>query len=207
MQIGILALQGDFALHQIALNRLNIESVQIRKPSQLQVCDGLIIPGGESTTLIKLLRNINLIEPIREFARKRPIFGTCAGSILLSTQILNHSMESLGLICASIERNAYGRQVDSFVNTLKLDLNGKVSNFEGIFIRAPKIRSVGPNVKVLGLTRGGLLAEESIVLAENERILIATFHPELTENGLVHQYFIDKVLRLGDSQRTPKRKE
>ena len=127
--------------------------------------------------------------------------------ILLSSNNKSNNLYPLGVMDFTVSRNAYGRQVDSFVNTLKLDLNGKVFKFEGIFIRAPKIRSVGPNVRVLGLTGGGLLAEENIVLAENERILIATFHPELTENGLVHQYFIDKVLRLADSQRTPKRKE
>ena len=106
MQIGILALQGDFELHQTTLNRLEVKSTLIRKPSQLVDCDGLIIPGGESTTLVKLLRNIELIAPIRHFATHRPIFGTCAGSILLATEIANHSMVTLGLLEATIERDA-----------------------------------------------------------------------------------------------------
>ncbi len=192
MQIGILALQGDFELHQTTLNRLEVKSTLIRKPSQLVDCDGLIIPGGESTTLVKLLRNIELIAPIRHFATHRPIFGTCAGSILLATEIANHSMETLGLIEATIERNAYGRQIDSFIYTLQLNLNDKKYEFEGVFIRAPEIKSVGQDVKVLGVA-SGQSEDESIVLAENDQILIATFHPELTQDDLVHRYFIDKV--------------
>ncbi|MDP6594505.1 MAG: pyridoxal 5'-phosphate synthase glutaminase subunit PdxT [Candidatus Poribacteria bacterium] len=192
MQIGILALQGDFELHQTTLNRLEVKSTLIRKPSQLVDCDGLIIPGGESTTLVKLLRNIELIAPIRHFATHRPIFGTCAGSILLATEIANHSMETLGLIEATIERNAYGRQIDSFIYTLQLNLNDKKYEFEGVFIRAPEIKSVGQDVKVLGVV-SGQSEGENIVLAENDQILIATFHPELTQDDLVHRYFIDKV--------------
>ena len=192
MQIGTLALQGNFELHQTTLNRLNIKSTLIRKPSQLEGCDGLIIPGGESTTLIKLLRNIELIDPIRHFATHRPVFGTCAGSILLATEIANDSIETLGLIEATIERNAYGRQIDSFIDTLQLNLNGKMHEFEGVFIRAPEIKSVGQDVKSLGVI-SGQSGDGSIVLAENDQILIATFHPELTQNDLVHRYFIDKV--------------
>ena len=192
MQIGILALQGDFELHQTTLNRLEVKSTLIRKPSQLVDCDGLIIPGGESTTLVKLLRNIELIAPIRHFATHRPIFGTCAGSILLATEIANHSMETLGLIEATIERNAYGRQIDSFIYTLQLNLNDKKYEFEGVFIRAPEIKSVGQDVKSLGVV-SGQSEGENIVLAENDQILIATFHPELTQDDLVHRYFIDKV--------------
>ena len=192
MQIGILALQGDFELHQATLNRLEIKSTLIRKPSQLAGCDGLIIPGGESTTLVKLLRNIELIDPIRHFATHRPIFGTCAGSILLATEIANHSMETLGLIEATIERNAYGRQIDSFIYTLQLNLNNKKHEFEGVFIRAPEIKRVGRDVKILGVV-SGQSEDESTVLAENDQILIATFHPELTQDDLVHRYFIDKV--------------
>ena len=192
MQIGILALQGDFELHQTTLNRLEVKSTLIRKPSQLVDCDGLIIPGGESTTLVKLLRNIELIAPIRHFATHRPIFGTCAGSILLATEIANHSMETLGLIEATIERNAYGRQIDSFIYTLQLNLNDKKYEFEGVFIRAPEIKSVGQDVKVLGVV-SGQSEGVNIVLAENDQILIATFHPELTQDDLVHRYFIDKV--------------
>lgn len=195
MKIGVLALQGGFALHQMSLERMNVQTTLVRKPSELRGCAGLIVPGGESTTLLKLLHNIGLVDPIREFAQSHPIFGTCAGSILLAKCVLNHPMEPLGLISASIERNAYGRQVDSFIDYLELKLNGKNTAFEGIFIRAPKIQTVGVDVSVLGLNKLEPSSEETIVLAESERVLISTFHPELTEDNLVHQYFVDKVLK------------
>jgi len=172
-----------------------VETTLVRKPAELHGCTGLIMPGGESTTLIKLLHNIGLVDPIRAFAQHHPIFGTCAGSILLATHVSNHPMEPLGLINASIERNAYGRQVDSFIDSLELKLDGKITAFEGVFIRAPKIQTVGPDVNVLGLNKLEQSSEETVVLAENERVLIATFHPELTEDNLVHRYFVDKVLK------------
>ena len=195
MKIGVLALQGDFSLHQVSLERMNVETTLVRKPTELHGCTGLIIPGGESTTLMKLLHNIGLVDPIRAFAQHHPIFGTCAGSILLATHVSNHPMEPLGLINASIERNSYGRQVDSFIDSLELKLDGKITAFEGVFIRAPKIQTVGPDVNVLGLNKLEQSSEETVVLAENERVLIATFHPELTEDNLVHRYFVDKVLK------------
>ena len=195
MKIGVLALQGDFSLHQVSLERMNVETTLVRKPTELHGCTGLIMPGGESTTLIKLLHNIGLVDPIRAFAQHHPIFGTCAGSILLATHVSNYPMEPLGLINASIERNAYGRQVDSFIDFLELKLDGKITAFEGVFIRAPKIQTVGPDVNVLGLNKLEQSSEETVVLAENERVLIATFHPELTEDNLVHRYFVDKVLK------------
>ena len=195
MKIGVLALQGDFSLHQVSLERMNVETTLVRKPAELHGCTGLIMPGGESTTLIKLLHNIGLVDPIRAFAQHHPIFGTCAGSILLATHVSNYPMEPLGLINASIERNAYGRQVDSFIDSLELKLDGKITAFEGVFIRAPKIQTVGPDVNVLGLNKLEQSSEETIILAENERVLIATFHPELTEDNLVHRYFVDKVLK------------
>ena len=195
MKIGVLALQGDFSLHQVSLERMNVETTLVRKPTELHGCTGLIMPGGESTTLIKLLHNIGLVDPIRAFAQHHPIFGTCAGSILLATHVSNYPMEPLGLINASIERNAYGRQVDSFIDSLELKLDGKITAFEGVFIRAPKIQTVGPDVNVLGLNKLEQSSEETVVLAENERVLIATFHPELTEDNLVHRYFVDKVLK------------
>lgn len=189
MKIGVLALQGDFQRHLIRLGEIGVTGVAVRKPEALKDCQGLIIPGGESTTLVKLLKQIGLFEAIPEFNRSRPVFGTCAGAILVSREVSNHPVEPLGLMDIAVQRNAYGRQIDSFVEDVTVRLGGAPQQIEAVFIRAPRITRAGEGVEVLSRRNGDL------ILVESERALAATFHPELTVNPLVHQYFVEKVQR------------
>ena len=184
-KIGVLALQGDFEAHEKALARAGAEPVQVRAAADLQNLDGLVIPGGESSTMLKLIEEEKLLEPLREFGERRPIFGTCAGAILLASEVLNPSQRSLGLMDIDVERNAYGRQLDSRI--ARLEPEGFESNLEAVFIRAPIIRRVGENVKVLARYQG------DPVLVEQGRHLVATFHPELTEDSRIHRMFLDKT--------------
>ncbi len=178
--IGVLALQGDFEAHEKALARAGACAVQVRTREDLEAVDGLIIPGGESTTMLKLLRREDLFEPLRSFGETKPIFGTCAGAILLAKEVTNPAQESLGLMNIGVERNGYGRQLDSRIVRLR-------DGYEAVFIRAPIIRSVGEGVTVLA--RYGA----DPVLVEQGRHLVATFHPELTEDARVHKLFVEKV--------------
>lgn len=187
MKIGVLAIQGDFNLHQRALDRLKIESITVRKTQDLEKCDALIIPGGESTTFVKLLKTVKLDQAIIEFGQKKVIFGTCAGLILLSNKVSHNSVETLKLIDIEVSRNAYGRQIDSFIDSVELHLNGNKTHIEGVFIRAPKIVRIGEGVRPIGYH------QKDVVMVENEHILVATFHPELTSDNQVHQYFLDKA--------------
>lgn len=185
-KIGVLALQGDFEAHQKALARAGADAVQVRTAGELEAVDGLVIPGGESTTMLKLLHLEDLMGPLREFGRNKPIFGTCAGAILLATGVENPRQESLGLIDIDVERNGYGRQLDSRIVEIKPEsMNGE--GLEAVFIRAPIIRRVGDKVRVLA--RYG----DHPVLVEQGRHMVATFHPELTADARVHQMFVDKV--------------
>ncbi len=187
MRIGVLAVQGDFELHLQVLQKLQVAIQEVRTPNELALCDGLIIPGGESTTFVKLLKENGLFEAIRKFGQERPIMGTCAGLITLATEVENNGFETLGLINLRVRRNAYGRQIDSFIDTVTLQLQGKTFEFEGVFIRAPKIIALGEGTRALGYHG------DEIVMAENERILVATFHPELTDDLRVHRYFLEKT--------------
>jgi len=190
-KVGILSLQGDFEAHGKAVERAGAEPVYVRTTDDLKHLDGLIIPGGESSTMLKLLNMENLLEPIAEFGRRKPIFGTCAGAILLANRVSNPEQESLGLVDLAIERNAYGRQIDSRV--VKLDADPSFSNrtrpgaIEAVFIRAPIIRQVGPQARVLAEYAG------DPVLVEEGRHLISTFHPELTGDSRVHELFLSKL--------------
>jgi 5'-phosphate synthase pdxT subunit len=184
-RVGVLALQGDFQAHERALTRAGAEAVEVRTASDLEGVDGLVIPGGESSTMIKLLEEEKLLDPLRAFGRKRPIFGTCAGAILLSTGITNSSQASLGLMDMEVERNAYGRQLDSRIARLKPE--GMEGELEAVFIRAPIIRSVGQDAKILASYQG------DPVLVEQGRHLAATFHPELTDDSRVHLMFLRKI--------------
>ena len=184
-KIGVLALQGDFEAHEKALARAGAEPVQVRSASDLQQVDGLIIPGGESTTMMKLLEEEKLLEPLREFGREHPIFGTCAGAILLASGVSGPSQPSLGLMDIDVERNAYGRQLDSRIAHLRPEGTG--AELEAVFIRAPKIRRVGRDAKVLAQYQG------DPVLVEQGRHLVATFHPELTDDPRVHLMFLNKI--------------
>jgi len=187
LKIGILALQGDFARHKETLKALGQETVLVRTEKELNPCAGLIIPGGESTTLTKLMKKHLLWDKILRFAEKRPVFGTCAGLIILSKQTVKKQVETLGLIDIITERNAYGRQVDSFIDELDIKISGKGDKFEGVFIRAPKIVSIGDGVSPLAWH------QQNIVMVEQNNILAATFHPELTNDTRIHEYFLAKV--------------
>ncbi len=182
-KIGVLALQGDFDAHRKAVESAGGQVSEVRTAADLDAIDGLIIPGGESTTMLKLLHVENMFEPLQDFGRRKPIFGTCAGAILLASEVSNPEQESLGLMDLSIERNGYGRQVDSRV--AQIELEGK--DAEAVFIRAPVIRRVGPDVKVLASYLN------TPVLVEQGRHMVATFHPELSADDRVHRHFVDKV--------------
>jgi 5'-phosphate synthase pdxT subunit len=188
LRIGVLALQGDFHLHRKALERCGAEGVEVRKPEELEGLDGLIMPGGESTTLLKLMDEWGFVPALKDFhASGRPIFGTCAGLILLASEVQSPSQFSLGLIDATVERNAYGRQRESFEERGVATLDGRAVPVEMIYIRAPRIRRVGPQVEVLAAREG------EPVMARAGTILVATFHPELTDDPSVHRYFCAMV--------------
>jgi pyridoxal 5'-phosphate synthase pdxT subunit len=191
-RVGVLALQGDYHAHQRALTRAGAEAVEVRSASDLESVEGLVIPGGESTTMLKLLEEEKLLDPLREFGRQHAIFGTCAGAILLASHVSNplqapvsnSPQASLGLMDMQVERNAYGRQLDSRIARLNFD---GMEDLEAVFIRAPIIRRVGENAKVLASYEG------DPVLVEQGRHLAATFHPELTDDSRVHLMFLRKI--------------
>lgn len=185
-KVGVLALQGDFEAHRKALAHAGAEAVEVRTGAELAAVDGLVIPGGESTTMLKLMSVENLVEPVREFGRSKPIFGTCAGAILLAREVSHPAQESLGLMDIGIERNAYGRQLDSRIAHIQPDgLEGEP--VEAVFIRAPIIRRVGEGARVLARYNG------DPVLVEQGLHLVATFHPELTPDARVHELFVQKI--------------
>jgi 5'-phosphate synthase pdxT subunit len=176
LRIGVLAVQGNFREHAAMLRRLGSDVVEVRKPGQLSGLDGLVIPGGESTAFTRLMRLYGLDEAIREF--DRPVFGTCAGMIVLAR-------DRLGLVDIGVRRNAFGRQVASFETDL--DLPGEREPLRAVFIRAPWIEDVGPEVEVLAELDG------HPVLAREGRFLVAAFHPELTDDTRLHELFLDAV--------------
>jgi 5'-phosphate synthase pdxT subunit len=183
-RIGILAIQGDYAAHAEALAEAGAEPCEVRKPDQLAGLDGLILPGGESTTILKFLKP-GFFEALEQFCGSHPVFGTCAGAILLAREVLNPPQRSLGLLDAVVERNAYGRQIDSTILTAETELPG--GPLEMVFIRAPRIVSTGPGVEVLALRDG------SPVLVREGRVLAATFHPELSADRRIHRLFVQIV--------------
>lgn len=188
MKIGVLALQGDFAEHQVMLESLGAEVVQVRLASHLEDLNGLIIPGGESTTIGKLATDFGLMEPLREFGRKRAIWGTCAGAIFLSKDA-RRKQPLLELMDIVVERNAFGRQVDSFEVDLKIPaIVGKTAEvpYHAVFIRAPLIESVGMGVEILSTLDDG-----RIVAARQGKLLATSFHPELTRDDRFHRYFLE----------------
>jgi pyridoxal 5'-phosphate synthase pdxT subunit len=176
MKIGVLAVQGNFREHVQMLRRLGAEAVEIRKPEQLEGLDGLVVPGGESTTFMRLMRLYGLDEAVRRF--QGPILGTCAGMIVLDR-------EHLGLVDIAVDRNAYGRQVASFEADLRLE--GDERPLRGVFIRAPRVRETGPGVEVLAELNG-----EPVALREG-RFVVAAFHPELTDDTRIHERFLALV--------------
>jgi pyridoxal 5'-phosphate synthase pdxT subunit len=190
MKIGVLALQGDFDAHRRRLEELGAEVVLVKKPEQLDQIDGLIIPGGESGTFLKLLGEAGF-EKLKQFVRVKPTFGTCAGAILLASKVENPPQAGLGALNIRVRRNAYGRQIDSSIRTGKLlrDLEGKgtESPIEMVFIRAPKISHVGDGVEVLA-TEGA-----DPVVVRQGKAMAATFHPELSDDTRIHQAFLELV--------------
>jgi 5'-phosphate synthase pdxT subunit len=184
-KIGVLALQGDFAKPEAMLQLLKNETVLVKKPGELRGCEGLIIPGGESTTLTKLIQKCNLYELIREFAEKHPVMGTCAGSIMLASTVDDHRIEPLRLIDISVARNAYGRQIDSFITQVDVPFLQGSKRFKAVFIRAPQIKHVGSRVEVLMELHG------SPIMVQEGNVLAMTFHPELTSDPLIHKYFVE----------------
>jgi 5'-phosphate synthase pdxT subunit len=186
MKVGVLAIQGDFAAHERMLARLGVEAVEVRRAAELDQLDGLIMPGGESTTMLKFLTEEGLAEPIKELVKHgKPVFGTCAGAILLAADVTGPPQPSLGLIDIGVERNAYGRQVDSFIGEAETTIPG--GPLEAVFIRAPRIRRVGARVETLAR-----IGDEPVLVREG-KVLAATFHPELTDDERAHRLFIDLV--------------
>jgi 5'-phosphate synthase pdxT subunit len=188
MKIGVLALQGDFAEHIAMLKRLKVEASEVRLPQHLKGLDGLIIPGGESTTIGKLANDFGLIEPLREFGQRHAIWGTCAGAIFLSKDI-SRDQPLLGLMDIKVERNAFGRQVNSFETDLDVpelkQATGTKNPYHAVFIRAPLIESVSGDAKSLAA-----LADGRIVAAQQGHFLATAFHPELTNDTRFHEYFL-----------------
>ncbi len=190
-KVGILSLQGDFEAHGAAIQRAGAEPVFVREPEQFGEIDGLIIPGGESTTMLKLLRYEGLLESLAEFGAHKPVFGTCAGAILMAHEVSSPEQESLNFMDIGVERNAYGRQIDSRV--AELDPENEFlertspGKLEAVFIRAPIIRRLGSQARVLARYRG------DPVLVEQGRHIAATFHPELTADPRVHELFLEKL--------------
>jgi 5'-phosphate synthase pdxT subunit len=187
-RVGVLALQGDFALHEKALTAAGARPVQVRKPAELDDVAGLVMPGGESTTLLKLMDAWDFAPALRRFhADERPIFGTCAGLILLAREVQSPAQASLGFIDVCAERNAYGRQKESFETELVADLGQGKRPIRAVFIRAPRLRRLGPGVRCLAERDG------ECVMAREGTVLVAAFHPELTEDLSVHRYFLEML--------------
>jgi 5'-phosphate synthase pdxT subunit len=185
VKVGVLALQGAFARHAAAIERLGVAALEVRTPAQLDEADALILPGGESTTMSKLLESQGLFDPIAaRLAAGMPAFGTCAGMILLATDVLDGRADqrSFGAIDLTVRRNAYGRQVDSFETDL--DVDGLDEPFHAVFIRAPRVEAVGPAVEVLATVDG------HPVLCVSGSVMVAAFHPELTDDRRLHERFL-----------------
>ncbi len=192
--IGVLALQGDFEEHIAVLEGLGVEAVEVRLPKQLDGLDGLIVPGGESTTISRLMHRWGLLEAVRQRARTgMAVWGTCAGAILLAERAPELDRDGLRLMDIAVERNAFGRQVDSFEVALSAPALGP-QPFHAVFIRAPRISEVGPKAEALGR-----LADGTVVAARQERLLATAFHPELTDDTRFHEYFLNLAAKGGSA--------
>jgi 5'-phosphate synthase pdxT subunit len=188
MRIGVLALQGDFIEHIHVLDKLGVEAIPVRKPDELEGLDGLIIPGGESITILNLMHSSNLLKPLKEIAQAGlPIMGTCAGMVLIANKVSNSNMDTLSLMDMVVRRNAFGRQLDSFETELAIPALGE-KPFPAIFIRAPFIDSTGPQVDILAKLDSGI-----VVAARQGRLLAIAFHPELSNDPRLHQYFLETI--------------
>jgi pyridoxal 5'-phosphate synthase pdxT subunit len=187
MKIGVLALQGAFAEHIEILSHLHVEAIPVRLPVDLVGIDALVIPGGESTTIRKLLADYDLVDPIKNLiGKKMPVLGTCAGMVLLAKKVIGDQVEPLGAIDIEVERNAYGRQVDSFEIDLPVPVLGDQA-FRGIFIRAPLVQKIEPEVEVL------CRINNCAVAVKQGKVLACAFHPELTGDARFHKYFLNLI--------------
>jgi 5'-phosphate synthase pdxT subunit len=184
-RIGVLAIQGDYAAHAAALREAGADPVLVRRPEELVGLDGIIIPGGESTTVLKFLEINGFQGKLKAFVEEKPAFGTCAGCILLAREVLNPPQASLGVLDVSVERNAYGRQIDSSIQEAATKLGG--DPLEMVYIRAPRITKAGGDVEVLAEREG------SPVLVRQGHLLAATFHPELSRDRRIHRLFVEMV--------------
>lgn len=182
----MLAIQGDYAAHAEALRDAGADPVEVRNPEELDSLDGLILPGGESTTMLKFLERRNFFDALKEFAATQPVFGTCAGAILLAREVRHPHQQSVGVLDMVVERNAYGRQIDSTILTAPSSLPGEP--LEMVFIRAPRIAETGAGVEVLARRDG------APVLVRQGRLMAATFHPELSGDRRVHRLFVETVM-------------
>jgi 5'-phosphate synthase pdxT subunit len=185
-RVGVLAIQGDYAAHAEALFESGADPVEVRKPEELEGLDGLILPGGESTTMLKFLEKRHFFDALKQFCHKRPVFGTCAGTILLARDVRNPVQRSLGVLDATVERNAYGRQNDSSILTAETSLPG--GPLEMVFIRAPRIVQTAPSVEVLARREG------FATLVRQGNVMAATFHPELSADRRVHTAFVESIV-------------
>ena len=188
MRVGVLALQGDFIEHIGVLEKLGVKTIPVRKPGELKGLDWLIIPGGESTTILNLMHSFNLLQPLKELAYDGlPVMGTCAGMVLMAKKVSNSGMDTLALMDMEVKRNAFGRQLDSFEAELALPFLGK-EPFPAVFIRAPLIESTSPQVEILAKLTSGVA-----VAARQEKLLAFAFHPELSGDLRLHRYFLEII--------------
>lgn len=188
--VGILALQGDYQKHQAVLDGISIESVIVRCREDFQKIDRLIIPGGESIVISDLLKRLNMEEAFVDFIRNRPVWGICAGMVLLADRVNDDSIQPYRAIDIAVDRNGYGRQIASAVYSSQLTLNGTAEQLDLVFIRAPRVTSVGPEVKTM------LNLGDDPVFLSQKNILVSAFHPELTGSSLLHNYFVRKFVSL-----------
>ena len=190
MTIGVLALQGDFEAHATALRDVGVDVCEVRRVHELDAIDGLVMPGGESTTLLKLMEHEPWFEALKAFhASERPIFATCAGAILVAREVLDQEQRSLGLLDATVRRNGFGRQIDSFETELSVD--GEATPIKAVFIRAPRFTRLGDGVTVLARHDG------EPVMVQQGSLIAATFHPELTDDRRVHQMLVEQARSTG----------
>jgi len=187
LTIGVVAMQGSFAKHAYSMGRLGIKSRVIREAADLKLCDALILPGGESTAMTLLFENEGLWDPLNKALETMPVFGTCAGAILLGRQIDDERVRCFNKINYKAERNAYGRQIESFTSSLVIP-SILDHDFHAIFIRAPKFHEIGSDVMTLGV-----FGKDPVLLRQG-RVLVSSFHPELTEDSGIHKYFVDEIV-------------
>lgn len=188
MTIGVLALQGDFIEHIAFLMKLGVKAIPVRKPDELKGLSGLILPGGESTTMMSLVYSFDLLKPLKKLAHNGlPVMGTCAGMILMSKKVYNFNMDTLSLIDMEVKRNAFGRQLDSFETELDIPALGK-EPFPAVFIRAPLVESISPQVEILGKLNS------DVVAVRQNKLLAIAFHPELSSDTRLHRYFLESIV-------------